>query len=365
MSGVYISFPFCAQKCSFCNFASGAFSRDLEAQYNSALVQEIRQYRWQWSPDTIYLGGGTPSNIDIRTLEAALCAIPGRLWREATIEAAPGTITKDNADSWQRLGINRVSLGVQSFNVHELKRTGRKHTPEIVANDCAMLRDAGITNFNIDLIAGLPHQTRQSWQESLNWVKRLAAAHVSVYMFEIDEDSRLGLEILNNGSRYDATALPSEELTVELYEMAVEALHDEGIERYEISNFASPGMESAHNIKYWTMEPYVGFGSDAHGFDGRVRHANLETPQEYVAAIQSGKSPVASTTTTNTDEERLFTGLRLSRGVALNSADWDRNRLVITRFLEAGLLEAAGDTVRLTPRGVLLSNEVFQEFIAA
>ncbi len=184
-------------------------------------------------------------------------------------------------------------------------------------------------------------------------------------MFEVDEDSRLGLEVLNNGARYDASAMPSEETTVELYEMAVESLGAIGIERYEISNFASQGNESLHNLKYWTMAPYAGFGSDAHGFDGRVRFANAESPQEYVASMRAGKTAVVSTTTANADEERLFTGLRLSQGVRFTAADWERNRTAIERFVDAGLLESNGDVVKLTSKGVLLSNEVFQELLAA
>ena len=365
MPGVYISFPFCAQKCSFCNFASGAFSRELELQYNRALLQELRAHSWQWTPDTVYLGGGTPSNMDLEALEFALAAIPGRPWREATIEVAPGTITPEKAAAWRRLGIDRVSLGVQSFDTRELKRTGRKHTAEIVARDCGILRDAGILNLNIDLIAGLPHQTLDTWRASVDWIGQLRPPHVSIYMFEIDEDSRLGLEVLNNGPRYDASAMPSEETTVELYEMAVENLTAYGIERYEISNFAVPGNESLHNLKYWTMAPYAGFGSDAHGFDGWVRFSNTESPQDYVASVLSGKTPVVFTTSAKTDEERLFTGLRLSEGVRLNPADWDRNRPAIEKFVDAGLLESTGDILRLTSRGVLLSNEVFQELLAA
>ncbi|HYI98024.1 MAG TPA: coproporphyrinogen-III oxidase family protein, partial [Bryobacteraceae bacterium] len=298
-------------------------------------------------------------------LTSVLSALPGNPWKEATIEAAPGTITREKAGTWRRLGINRVSLGAQSFDTRELKRTGRKHTAGMVAADCAILRDAGIANLNIDLIAGLPHQTIGSWRESLNWIDRIRPSHVSVYMFEVDEDSRLGLEVLNNGARYDASAMPSEETMVELYEIAVEKLGAIGIERYEISNFASQGNESLHNLKYWTMAPYVGFGSDAHGFDGRVRFANAESPQEYVALMRVGKTAVVSNTTAKTEEERLFTGLRLSQGVRLTFTDWERNRAAVERFLDAGLLESDGDIIKLTSKGVLLSNEVFQELLAA
>ena len=365
MSGVYISFPFCAQKCSFCNFASGAFSRELEERYGEALVREIETHAWQWTPETVYLGGGTTSNMDLDVLERALRAIPGTPWKETTLEAAPGTLTTANVERWRRAGVNRVSLGVQSFVRQELARTGRKHTAEIVAAECDLLRRQGIEDFNIDLIAGLPHQTEASWRESLEWVRRIRPAHVSVYMFEVDEDSRLGLEILNNGQRYDASAVPSDDLAADLYEIAVEELAAMGIPRYEISNFAMPGRESAHNCKYWTMQPYVGFGSDAHSFDGRVRTNNVESAIEYVERISAGLSPVDTSTPANIEEERLFTGLRLTEGIRLNAEEWDRRREPIARFVHAGLLIADNGLLRLTSRGVLLSNEVFQEFVAA
>lgn len=365
MSGVYLSFPFCAQKCSFCNFASGPFSHELEIRYNEALLREVRTHEWRWIPDTVYLGGGTPSNMGSTALENVLAAIPGPAWCEATLEAAPGTITREKARVWRRLGINRVSLGVQSFVARELARTGRRHNAEMVAEDCELLRSEGITNLNIDLIAGLPHQTPQTWRDSLDWIAKLDPPHVSVYMFEIDEDSRLGLEILNNGQRYDAKAVPSDDLAAELYETAVDSLSRLGILRYEISNFAKAGQESLHNLKYWTMTPYVGFGADAHGFDGRERHGNVESVNEYVEAVLSGRSPVASVTPSNPEEERLFTGLRLTQGIRLNGDEWRRHQKPIQRFIDAGLLEKDADVVRLTARGVLLSNEVFREFLAA
>src|SRR5215217_2614501 len=173
MSGVYISFPFCAQKCSFCNFASGVFPREEEAGYYEALRREIAAHEWAWTPDTVYLGGGTPSNMDLAELTRVLDGIPGSPWKEATLEAAPGTITPEKAELWRRAGIGRVSLGVQSFHPLELANTGRRHSAATVVEDCATLRAAGIEDLNIDLIAGLPHQTHEIWRESLDWVERL------------------------------------------------------------------------------------------------------------------------------------------------------------------------------------------------
>ena len=357
MPGVYLAYPFCAQKCTYCNFASGVYPRALEARYLDALGSEIRACKWEWMPETVYLGGGTPSGMAPEALRRLFDLIPGRPWMEATIEAAPGTVTAEKARAWTACGINRVSLGVQSFVTREIRRTGRQHTAQTVADEIATLRDAGIDNVNIDLIAGLSGQTEASWRESLDWIGRLAPAHVSVYMLEVDEDSRLGKEILLGGARYGAAETPGEDGTADFYEMAVERLAALGIPRYEISNFARPGCESRHNLKYWKLEPYAGFGADAHSFDGRVRQQNPESVEDYL------NLPRIESTFAHLDEERFFVGLRLMAGIRPAPEEWRRYEQPIRRFLDAGLLETEGGVLRLTGRGVLLSNEVFQEFL--
>jgi oxygen-independent coproporphyrinogen-3 oxidase len=270
------------------------------------------------------------------------------------MEAAPGNLTVEKISAWRRAGINRVSLGVQSFNQKELARTGRRHTAETVKREIAFLRQAGIESINVDLIAGLAGQTLASWTDSLDWVEKLDVPHVSVYMLEVDEDSRLGRELLVLGSRYGASDVPSEDAIADFYELAVERLAGIGIQRYEISNFARPGFESRHNLKYWKREPYLGFGADAHSFDGEMRWQNPETAAEYVASPR-GIERVAA------DElpERFFLGLRLREGVESSAFPE-----VIERFVHDGLLEREGTRVRLTSRGVMLSNEVFAEFVA-
>src|ERR1700689_388197 len=366
MAGVYISYPFCAQKCTYCNFASGVLPRELEPRYVDALVSEIVHHHWRWRPETVYLGGGTPSGLASVDLDRVLGAVPGRgEWKEATLEVAPGAITAERSADWTRAGINRVSLGVQSFVQRELARTGRKHTAEIVEREIAVLRAAGLANINVDLIAGLPSQTPASWAQSLSWIERLQAPHVSVYMLEIDEDSRLGSEVLLNGKRYGAPDVPSDELTAEFYETAVERLGQMGIQRYEISNFARPGYESLHNLKYWQLEPYAGFGADAHSFDGLMRGQNIESPSDYVARIESGQSARIDATPANAAEERFFVGLRLTHGIQPRDEEWLKFEQPIQRFIAEGLLARDGSRLRLTDRGVLFSNEVFAEFITS
>ena len=368
MPGVYISYPFCAQKCTYCNFASGVFPRELETQYVNALRAELRATIWPWVPETVYLGGGTPSLMAPEALAAVLGEIPRAkaeatsveaTWVEATMEAAPGNLTPERIRAWREAGINRVSLGVQSFVQKELARTGRRHTAEIVEREIGMLRAAGIESINVDLIAGLPGQTTASFRESLDWVERLAIPHVSVYMLEVDEDSRLGRELLVLGSRYGAADVPGEDAIADFYEAAVDRLEHIGIARYEISNFARPGFESRHNLKYWKREAYLGFGGDAHSFLGTERWQNPESAAEYVAnpraTVRTPADPLSET---------YFLGLRLREGVeagAFERAFPD----AVQRFTGDGLLERAGERIRLTPRGVMLSNEVFAEFMGA
>jgi oxygen-independent coproporphyrinogen-3 oxidase len=355
--GVYVSYPFCAQKCTYCNFASGVFPKALEERYRLALADEIRTHAWQWQPETVYLGGGTPSSLPPDELAQFLTAIPGRPWLEGTLEAAPGSITPEKVRAWAALGINRVSLGVQSFVETEIRRTGRRHTAAIVAAELAILRDAAIPNCNIDLIAGLSGQTAASWRESLDWIERLAPPHVSIYMLEVDEDSRLGKERLLGGVRYGAADVPDDDQTADFYEFAVDRLAALGIPRYEISNFARPGFESRHNLKYWTLSPYVGFGADAHSFDGTMRRQNPESIDDYLSKAPAPAEPC------DPPHERFFVGLRLTAGIRPSQEEWIRFRQPIQRFVDQGLLEFADGTLRLTNRGVMLSNEVFQEFL--
>jgi len=360
MPGVYISYPFCAQKCTYCNFASGVLPREMEAKYLAALREEIEKTQWPWTPETVYLGGGTPSQMDPKALAALLRAIPGKCggdkWIEATVEAAPGTITRDKAAAWREAGIDRVSLGVQSFAGQELARTGRKHDAETVERDVAVLRAAGIEKVSIDLIAGLPSQTEASWRISLDYVEGLRVPHVSVYMLEVDEDSRLGRELIAGGSRYSAGDVPSDDAIVSFYEIATERLKSLGIERYEISNFARPGSESRHNLKYWRREPYLGFGADAHSFDGEVRWQNPETAARYISGF-----PPPPRVRADARGEKWFLGLRLREGVEI--AAQDEFGAVIERIVGGGFAERSGSRVRLTDRGILVSNEIFAEFV--
>jgi oxygen-independent coproporphyrinogen-3 oxidase len=327
------------------------------AQYRHVLLAEIGAYAWAWQPETLYFGGGTPSLMDADLLRDLMTAIPSEKLTEVTLECAPGTVTSKSVALWRAAGVNRVSLGVQSFVTKELRQTGRRHDAQIVQREVELLRSAGLSNINIDLIAGLPEQTLASMDESLAWIERLAPPHVSLYIFEIDEDSRLGSEILLGGQRYGAPRVPDDELTAQLYEKASQALRRMGYHHYEISNYAHPGFESRHNLKYWLLEPYAGFGLDAHSFDGRHRFGNADTFESY---FKAEKLPP---TRSDASEEHFFVGLRLLDGIEPTPAEWRRFAEPIAKWEQAGMLERAGARLRLTPPAVLVSNEIFQEFL--
>jgi len=368
MKGLYVSIPFCKFKCTYCNFASGVFPQAELDRYLAALAREIRQF--SGDADTVYFGGGTPSLLTPAQWERLNAVLRDRFTiapgAEITLEAAPGGFDAERVDAWVRSGVNRVSLGVQSFVERELRAVGRPHTAEGVERDIALLRATGISDFGVDLIAGLPLQTPETWEESLDWIGRLKPSHVSVYILEVDEDSRLGAESLAGGARYSASHLPSDDATADFYTHAQSRLAEFGFEQYEISNFAQPGRESRHNRKYWSCEPYLGFGVDAHSYDGTERRGNVEDIDEYIARLERGESPVATREPVDDRrraEERLFLGLRQTAGVTITAADQQRYSGEIAHLAAAGLVESSSERLRLTPRGLLLSNEVFEKFI--
>jgi oxygen-independent coproporphyrinogen-3 oxidase len=326
--------------------------------------------------DTIYFGGGTPTLLDVPQLERVFVTIRQSFEvtanAEITVECAPGTVTAPLLDVLVRCGVNRVSLGVQSFIDHEAASVGRLHKRAAVLDDIVRLRAAGISNINIDLIAGLPHQSSESWRESLDELIATNVPHASVYMLEIDDDSRLGRELLAGGQKYHAHFVPDEDLIADQYELACERLNAAGIGQYEISNFARSGFESKHNLKYWTRQPYLGFGVDAHSMllssrgPCAVRFGNPDSLEKYVAGAPVERTPVSAEAAM---QEAFFLGLRLNRGVGLSElrAEFGKNAVAeydesISELLSMNLLEADGSFIRLTPKGRLLSNEVFERF---
>lgn len=331
------------------------------------------------SVDSVYLGGGTPTVLDALQLERLFAAIRSafdlRADAEITVECAPGTFSGSLFDVFARCSVNRVSLGVQSFVDQEARSVGRLHNRATVLADIVRLRSEGIANINLDLIAGLPHQSAESWEESLAQVLASGVTHASVYMLEVDEESRLGRELIAGGARYHAPFVPHDEAVADFYEMACHRFNSSGLKQYEISNFAFPEQESRHNQKYWTRQPYLGFGVDAHsmlsssepGVCG-VRFRNPDTLENYLAGEPPERTVVSSRAAL---EEELFLGLRLVRGVNLEDLKGrfapeltDALPSIVAQLIAEGLLEQQGAVIRLNGRGRLLSNEVFERFIS-
>jgi len=386
--GVYISVPFCRTKCSYCNFASDVFSRAVFARYVDRVCLDIAGAeqtakdvggRIEREVDSIYLGGGTPTVLEAGQLQRMFDAVQAHFsvqsGAEITVECAPGTLTPVVLESLLQCGVNRVSVGVQSFIDVEAAAVGRLHKRATIIDDIARLRANGITNINIDLIAGLPHQTAESWRESLDQTIAAGAPHASVYMLEVDEDSRLGRELIAGDTRYHAHFVPEDGAVADFYVEAGESLEAAGVAQYEISNFARAGFESRHNLKYWTRQPYLGFGVDAHSMltsagpaAEAVRFATADNLEQYVAGSPMQKTVGSRTTAL---EESFFLGLRLNRGVDLSeiAAKFGQDAVhalepTIAGLMHDELLVRQGNSLRLTSRGRLFSNEAFERFLA-
>jgi oxygen-independent coproporphyrinogen-3 oxidase len=400
--GIYISVPFCKAKCTFCNFASGVFGAERMERYVDRLCREIRGSHaaaeglgaaLPGEVDTIYFGGGTPSLLSGRQFQQIFQTGRGEFdvieSAEITLECAPGQLAAETLEELKRQGMNRISFGVQSFVDRETAAVGRLHTERDCEAEFARVRAAGVEEINIDLIAGLPHQTAGSWKYSVEQASASGAPHISVYMLEVDDESRLGREMLEQGSRYSASALPSEDESAEWYQQACVALNAAGVEQYEISNFARPGHRSRHNLKYWQRAPYRGFGLDAHSMlladDKAVRFANTSDLEEYLggaekdvpfrmleATKETGGAEVDVIGRDEAFEESLFLGLRLNEGVDLNRLRGQFGVTMLQNAMpallevrDAGLLELNSDSMRLTANGRMVSNEVFSRLLIA
>ena len=381
--GVYIQVPFCQTKCTYCNFHTGVVPARRFAPYVEALCREIRSHSsLRGAPrvslpagltvDSVYIGGGTPSLLEPRLLGEILQAIRNSFscaLDEVTLEADPETIEAEKAADWAASGINRISFGVQSFIDDELKSAGRRHRAADVYQGVGMLRNLGFANISFDLIAGLPKQTEASWGRSLEELIALSPEHVSTYIMEIDEGSRLGLEVLEGGSRYSARELPSEELMADFYALAQRELRSAGYQQYEISNWAKPGFPSRHNLKYWRREPYLGFGAGAHSFSGTERWANVHDAAAYVASVSAGQSAVESIDTVTRElafEEELFLGLRQLAGIDLRRIERQYGVDLEAKLLHLasrGMVEREGNMLRLPADKLSVSNEIIVELL--
>jgi len=388
--GVYIQVPFCASKCSFCNFSSRVersttfgqytrmFRRELELCTGYFAAYGIPPEILAYPVDSLYVGGGTPTLLGEERLGLFVRGLKNHLrWSEDvefTLETTPGSADGSLLLALRGMGVNRLSIGAQTFDDRELRAVGRLHTVDDSFSLVRQARHAGFQNISLDLIAGLPYQTEESFRRSLDATAKLRPEHVSLYLFEVDEKSRLGRELVHGGDRYYAAAVPGDDFMADAYECGCAFLANEGYAQYEISNFSLQGFDSRHNRKYWQLAPYVGFGAGAHSFDGVRRWSNQTDVKDYLAKLEAGLSPIDEFRTLSLEEqveEFLFLGLRQVEGVNLSVARerWGAGCLnrwgdKIRNLAHEGLVVSQGDRVRMARNSYLVSNEIFQEFVS-
>ena len=388
MLGIYLSVPFCRSKCTYCNFASNVFPAHYYDRYVERLDEDLAAVRKRVKPwgatmpqavDSVYLGGGTPTLLSPALFRRLFASVRREFavlpTAEITVECAPGQMEPGVLEALVECGVTRVSFGVQSFVDREAAAIGRLHTRQVALDDIRRVRDAGIDNVSADLIAGLPGQTLDSWYESLGVLADAGVDHASIYMLEVDDESRLGRELLVNGGRYRAKEVPDDDAIAELYTEAVAFLAGHGLAQYEISNFARPDRESRHNLKYWRRQPYLGLGLDAHSMlrthnRGALRFGTTDNLDAYLAGPAWGEARRLDRE--EEMEEAWFLGLRMNEGVSLGEMRREFSAPAVREFLatvaeleDEGLITFVdGDRVALTARGRLLSNEVFGRFLA-
>jgi oxygen-independent coproporphyrinogen III oxidase len=416
IAGLYIHIPFCERKCTYCNFNTTDFFNDLADRYIQAVVQEVNYWGQKLkgddsiieplhrenntilvppdnaveglaqSPakarnlavDTIFFGGGTPSIVEAGQLAEIIeaCRRNFALADEAeiTIEINPATLATEKLEGWRKAGINRASVGVQSFIDSELVSLSRTHNSQQARGTVEALRAAGFDNISLDLIAGLPEQTMENWQYNLQEVLTLRPEHLSLYLLEVKEGTQLFGQI-KRGLRPQ----PDDDLAAEMYEMICLETAKAGYEHYEISNFAlasagqKKSLRAQHNLKYWTDTPFYGLGCGAHSYDGRMRWVNTLKAETYIEQVIRQGQAISERRWLDDAEratEAIFMALRLREGIGLTAfqAAYGLDILQqygaeLERLAEAGLVEITDDHLRLTARGRLLSNEVFLTFV--
>jgi oxygen-independent coproporphyrinogen-3 oxidase len=370
--GLYVHIPFCSAICNYCNFNRGLFDADLKRRYVGALLTEIGKKADGSPADTVFFGGGTPSLLEPsevqHIIEACRTSFDVAKAAEITLEANPETVTRDRLRAFREAGINRLSFGVQSFRDDELQRLTRLHSAERAREAFEMARDAGFDNISLDLMMWLPQQTVEQWFSSVDALIALGPDHASLYLLEIYPNAPLRDTMAR--SRW---SLAPDDDAAEMYLGAMSRLDDARYTQYEISNVSRPGLESRHNLKYWTDGEWLGFGCGAHSTRRGIREKNVASTEDYVSAVAAGRSIETERRVLSEQErfeEAVFTGLRLSRGVDLEVVRsrygvdvWARYGDDLSPFVEQRLLIYDGGAIRLTRDGMLLANEVMTVFI--
>ena len=362
MAGIYIHIPFCKSRCKYCDFFSTTHI-EKQAQYVEALLTEMQDRlpisNTHFPISTIYIGGGTPSTLQVEHLQTILETIKPKATgekQEITLEANPGDITPEKARAWRELGINRLSIGVQSFDDELLQLIGRRHNAEQARQAVAIAQEAGFDNISIDLMYALPSQTMEQWQKDVQLALHLGIQHISTYGLIYEEGTALTKLLMDN--RLQSV---DEDLEMRMYDYLVGQLTANGFLHYEVSNFALPGRHSRHNSSYWNDTPYLGLGAAAHSYDGQHRQWNIADLDEYIRqALAHQLSPeIEHLSDEDRYTERVMLGLRTSQGVA--KADIDMHKA--KPYLEQGLLEDKGERVAATTQGFHILNRIIEELV--
>jgi len=379
MLGLYLHVPFCSAICNYCNFNRGLFDADLKARYVDAVVAEIRTHSALRTPhsalsaaDTIYFGGGTPSLVEpdeiarvIAACESSFDLAPDR---EVTLEANPESVTEARLAAFRDAGVNRLSVGVQSFREDELRRLSRLHSVDRARAAFGEARAAGFDNVSLDLMMWLPQQSVVEWLESVDAAIGLAPEHLSLYLLEVYPNAPLKDDM----ARARWSQAPDDDAAT-MYVEAMQRLESAGLEQYEISNVARPGRRSRHNLKYWTDGEWLGFGCGAHSTRHGSRWKNISSTQEYIDQVARGGSPAIDVRRLTPDQQlgdALFTALRLVDGIDTNAIQtrygvdvWRRFGADLERFVDAGWLRRCGSRLHLSRQGMLLAHEVMSVFV--
>ena len=373
--GLYIHIPFCVKKCAYCDFLSWSGDKDQKEEYVRDLEQEIRSYKTfaaDYQVSTVYFGGGTPSILETGQIERIMGALRQtfRIEKKAeiTLEINPGTARKEKLKAYRQLGINRLSIGIQSVKNENLKLLGRIHTYEDFLESYHMAREAGFDNISGDLISSLPGQTLEEWKEELEILIRTPLEHLSVYQLIIEE----GTEFYERYGEHEEL-LPDEETSREIYLWTGEYLENQGFRQYEISNYARAGKESRHNLRYWERKDYLGLGLGAASMIRNMRMSNTRDWEKYRTGCRDPRKireEVEFLEEPRQIEEFMFLGLRKTRGVSRKEfrrtfgKDLDLiYEKTLKKCLENGMLQESGDRIFLSEEGILLSNQIFADFL--
>ena len=373
--GLYIHIPFCIKKCAYCDFLSWSGDKDQKEEYVRDLEQEIRSYKTfaaDYQVSTVYFGGGTPSILETGQIERIMGALRQtfRIEKKAeiTLEMNPGTARKEKLKVYRQLGINRLSIGIQSVKNENLKLLGRIHTYEDFLESYHMAREAGFDNISGDLISSLPGQTLEEWKEELKILIRTPLEHLSVYQLIIEE----GTEFYERYGEHEEL-LPDEETSREIYLWTGEYLENQGFRQYEISNYARAGKESRHNLRYWERKDYLGLGLGAASMIRNMRMSNTRDWEKYRTGCRDPRKireEVEFLEEPRQIEEFMFLGLRKTRGVSRKEfrrtfgKDLDLiYEKTLKKYLENGMLQESGDRIFLSEEGILLSNQIFADFL--